>query len=294
MPRKNRRRLWATVATLSLLFQGLALAPLISASDEALPDPPLHRPAMPPEVAASLGSATGDVAAGLINNRVHRLEAADIAALEAAGGKLLVNEDGLIEFSIGTASDRAMIALYDARTVSGIAVIGLGFARESDLASASALELAALIGPRTALADTRPYDHTHTLPSPFHTCSYLYQYAAGSGRDAYVHICAVDVGNARWVGSAMATVLGLVAGNPVLSLIGVLIVNIGLSLFQQNDGSINLYVPGSASVNHYGYTYYYSRYTYWQDWYYHNPYGSTWYCYVTKYSNGYHYYECVR
>ena len=187
-----------------------------------------------------------------------------------------------------------MIALYDARTVSGIAVIGLGFARESDLASASALDLAALIGPRTALADTRPYDHTHTLPSPFHTCSYLYQYAAGSGRDAYVHICAVDVGNARWVGSAMATVLGLVAGNPVLSLIGVLIVNIGLSLFQQNDGSINLYVPGSASVNHYGYTYYYSRYTYWQDWYYHNPYGSTWYCYVTKYSNGYHYYECVR
>jgi hypothetical protein len=294
--RRLRRRSLIVLVALALVAQVVAMAP-INASESsrlvvdpsAVPDPPATPPFIPPEL--QTGSALPAID-GLLNH-VRKLDASEVAALAEAGVRVAVNEEGLLQLDVGDAGERTRIALYDTHTQSGIAVVGLGFLNESEIES---LDGSAGLGrfgfgPQAVLADMRWYDHTHALGPPFHSCSYLYQYA-GNSRDAYVYICPVDVGNIRWVGSAMASLLGVVSGNPLLAFLGVLVANIGISFFQENDGSIRLYVPGSASVNHYGWTYYYSRYSYWEDWYYHNPTWSAYYCYATKYSNGYRYYEC--
>jgi len=286
------RRPLVLALSLSLLTQALAMAPINAATPSSeqtvLPDP-ASRPPVPPELLSSQPQES----AGGGENHVRKLSPSEVSDLEESGATVIVNEEGLLEFDVGDSGQRTRLALYDTETVSGIPVVGFGFLNESEIQSLEARSDVGgfAFGPQPVLADNRSYNHTHPLGSPFHSCSYLYQYA-GNSRDAYVYICPIDVGNIRAIGSIWAAIVLVPVGSPLLSLLGVLVWNVGISLFQENDGSLQLYVPGSSSVNHYGYSYYYSRYTYWEDWYYHNPSWSPYYCYATKYRNGYRYYEC--
>ncbi len=285
---------------LSLLAQVLGMAPINAAAPPqvasemmALPDPPA-RPVMPPDVRASQPGleSEGQVQGG--DNHVRKLSPTEVGRLEESGSAVVVNEEGLLEFDIGAPGERTRVALYDTETTSGIPVVGLAFLDESEIRAFEANSDPVggfAFGPQQVLANDLPWSHTHPLGAPFHSCSYLYQYG-GNSKDAYVYVCSTDVGNLRWVGNAMAAAIGVVSLSPLLALVGYLAVNLAISFFQQSDGSIKIYVPGTSSVSHYGWVYWYSNNPAWADWYYYVPSGNPWYCYAQKYSSGIYYYVC--
>ncbi len=125
---------------------------------------------------------------------------------------------------------------------------------------------------------------------PFHDYPRSYLYMYGGGSDAYIHLCATDVANVRFVGTAAAAAIGIVVGTPLLGWLGGIVVWVGIGLFQAGDGSIDMYLPETSSISHYGWTYYNYNGPY-HGWYYHNPSWSSWYRYATRQSNGLHYYE---
>lgn len=275
------------VVVFSILVQLLGLAPINAASPPSLPDPPA-RPVMPNDVRLSQPDAAADHRAD--QNHVRELTETEIAAVEAVGGDVVTSADGQLEVDVATAEGKLRIALFDTKTVSGIDVIGIAFADETELAGESGAADGFPFGPETAAANQLPYSHTHNLGPPFRDgCSYLYQY--GASNDSFVYVCPADVNNIRLAGTAMGVIMAFI-GLPIPGAIGYLVWNAGINLFQQNDGSLKFYTPGSSLVNHYGWVYWYSNNAYYADWYWYYPQGSQWYCWARKNSNNTLYYVC--
>lgn len=275
------------VLLFSILVQIMGLAPIHAATPPSLPDPPA-RPVMPPDV--RLSQPDGAQGRRADQNHVRELTEPEIVAIEAEGADVVTSDEGLLEVDVATDEGKIRIGLFDTQTVSGIEVIGIAFADEAELAEESGSANVFPFGPEAVAANQLPYSHTHNLGSPFRDgCSYLYQY--GASNDSYVYVCPADVNNIRLAGAAMGVIMAII-GTPVAGAIGNLVWNAGINLFQQNDGSLKFYTPGSSLVNHYGWVYWYSKNTYYADWYWYYPQGSQWYCYARKNSNNTLYYVC--
>ncbi len=277
----GRGRPPAAAAVGVVVLQLLSLLPVSATTEHVpIPDPPAVRPVVPPEYR---GTQPPDHP-GFRGNHVPLLQTAEIATFERSGAKVLDSREGFLLFEVPDGTSWQQIALFDQTTESGIPVIGFAFGDGSRPPS-----IAWPLSAEGARAHATPRDHVHNLGPPFHDypCSYLYMY--GGGSDAYIHLCATDVNNVRYVGSAAAAAMGIVVGLPILGWLGGVVVWLGIGLFQAGDGSINMYVPGSSASSHYGWTYYYDGPLY--GWYYHNPSWSSWYRYATRQSTGVHYYE---
>ena len=282
---RNRRFIGVVVAT-GLLYLLTLMPTGVVAHDETfgLPDPPSHPMVMPGELQriqphGTLQSAT---------NHVRKRTAAEVAALNAAGAKVIANEDGLLKFDVVERGKVTHLALFDTRTRNGTAVIGLGVATDDGATAASASDRGFLgLGPQTARANTRAQDHTHSLGPPFHDgCSYLFQY--GGGEDAYIYICSLDVGNIKAAGNLAAAAIVIASGLPLLGWLGGLVWNVGIGFFQNSNGAIRIDIPGTSAVNHYGSIYYYTGSRY--GWYYFYNRNSAYYGYALRSANGLLYY----
>jgi hypothetical protein len=281
-----RHQRLAGVVVATSVFYVLTLLPSGAVAHETtdLPDPPSHPMVMPGELQriqphGSLQS---------VQNHVRKLTDSQLAGLAEAGATVIINEEGLVTFDIVDHGRLTHLALYDTRTKSGTAVIGLGFAADDATTAASTPDRGFLgLGPQVASANTRAQDHTHSLGPPFHDgCSYLFQY--GGGEDAYVYICSTDVGNIRAVGGLAATAIGIATGFPLLGWLGGLVWNVGIGFFQNSSGAIRIDIPGTSAVNHYGSAYYYTGSRY--GWYYFYRYTSAYYGYALRSATGVLYY----
>lgn len=223
-------------------------------------------------------------------NHVPVLESSAIATLEESGARVLESDEGFLLFDVADGDDRRQIALFDTKTESGFDVVGIAIAEEPTGAAPTAESNSPgwNFGPQPVDANVLPWGHNHPLGSIFHyPCSYLYMYA--NSTNAYVHVCSLDVGNIKFIGSAVAAGIGIFTGLPLLGWLGGIIWWVGVSLFQDSSGSINFYIPGSSAQSHYGGTYYYDGSL--AGWYYHMPSGSSWYGYARRETTGVYYYE---
>lgn len=274
-----RRRTLSVGISASLLVTVMGMAPIRAASGPPLPDPG-ERPVMPADVRLTQPKITGNVAPR--DNRVHKLSDPARQAFKNAGTKVIESDEGILVLEVLDEHNKPLqIVAHDAVTVSGIEVIGLAFldSGELDAINAGTASTGFAFGPQPVIAHRNGTNHSHYPGFPFHTCSYVYNWANG---DSTFHMCAVDVTLLQYVATAWS---GFLIGlfNPVLGFVAGLIVFGGIQYYKNNDGSIDLFGPAASINAHYGNTYYWgSR----GGWYYHYPSWSIYYGWARRASNG--------
>lgn len=273
-----RRRALSAGLSASLLVAALGMTPIQAASDPTLPDP--RRPEMPAEVSQTQPEMTGAVAAR--GNRVRKLGDADRRTVEATGARIVESDDGILVLEVvDERGEPLQIVAHDAETESGIEVIGLAFldAAEIEAVNADRQSVGISFGPQPVSAHRDGTNHSHYPGFPFHTCSYVYNWANG---DSTFHMCAQDVSLLQYVATSWGGLLGGLF-NPVVGFVAGLIIFGGIQFYKNADGSIDMFGPAASINSHYGYTYYWgSR----EGWYYHYPTGSQYYGWARRYSTG--------
>jgi hypothetical protein len=272
-----RRRSVSAGLAASLLVTVLGMTPITAAADPPLPDP--RRPEMPADVLKTQPRINGGAEAR--GNRVHKLTESDRKKAESSGSRIVESEDGLLVLELKEQNGkRVQLVAQNAKTVSGIEVIGLAFLDEAAIAAVErGSSMAFSFGPQAVAAHRNGTNHSHYPGFPFHTCSFVYNWANG---DSTFHICSIDVSLLQYVAAGWsALLLGLF--NPVVGFVAGLIVFGGINYYRNADGSIDLFGPNVSIVSHYGNTYYWgSR----GGWYYHYPRGSIYYGYARRATNG--------
>lgn len=259
-----------------------------------VPDPPAEPPAPPadpPEVAIGdsvAGAMVSEAVAlreSIVPNRVTPFTADGAERFEAEFDVQIVeNRQGVIAWdTVDDSGARLRIVAYDAQTSSGVTVIGVAFLNQAEIDEVEAQSDATgwTLGPEKVAAHKTSSGHYHFQWD----CSYAYQYA--NSNTLYVYICPDDVNYIRYVGSFLAGVLGWMI-HPIVALLGVLVVNVAITYFDEPDGSIQFYVPDWEARVGYGSTYYYGP----ESWFYHYARSSSLYCWARQQTNGNLYYEC--
>lgn len=111
-----------------------------------------------------------------------------------------------------------------------------------------------------------------------------------SNGDVDAHLCAQDINQLRNWGTVIMAVGGYVTGDPVVTLVGVLIFNAAIFSFENSDGSIDIYVPYGSWHDYFsGMVYYYGSIA---DWFNFFPQGDPRYCFAQRQSDGSMWYTC--
>lgn len=274
----------AAALSASLLVTTLGMVPIQAAAENTLPDP-RPRPVMSGEVVAMQPSVD---TARAVSNRVAKLTPERRANLESQGITIVESEVGsLVLEKLDDHGQRTRVAAFDAVTESGIEVIGLGFLDADAIEAIEAGETRDEIafGPQSVFAHRNGTNHSHPAGWPFRACSYVYNWANG---DSVFHMCSLDVVFYQYVAAAWVGALGAIAsgGNPVVALLTGIFVFGGINNWRNPDGSIDLFVPNTSVVTHYGYSYYWGPR---EGWYYHYPQGHSRYGYALRVSTNFLY-----
>lgn len=274
----GRRTLSAGLSA-SLLMTALGMTPISAAADPAVPDP-RDRPAMPDDVRLTQPALLDDVP--VRGNRVQKVTETQRQGFESSGARVVQSDEGLLVIELRDEKDvPTQIVAFDTATDSGIEVIGLAFldAAEIDAINAGKIVDSTAFGPQTVSAHRNGTNHSHYPGYPFHTCTYVYNWANG---DSTFHMCQQDAVFYTYVASGWS---GFLIGlfNPVLGFITGLFVFGTINNYTNSDGSIDLFGPAASINSHYGNTYYWGAR---EGWYYHYPVGNAYYGYARRASNG--------
>lgn len=215
---RGQRRLVVATITCSLVLSTLAMTPATADGprkvEAPIPDPASTIPAVPVERDA-IAEELRDVPPPQRPNRVEALPAATVQAIEARGYRFVENHDGLVAFDVHDESGaRTRIALIDVTTDGGFDVVGMVFLDESEIGELEARQAkdadASLFRPDVAYGHRKDQSHYHY----FYVCSWVYN--QGGTYAITIYICPGDFGSLKFAGTAVAALMGIAKGHPLL------------------------------------------------------------------------------